>query len=380
LIVIRIVVFCLGGVLALNALFSAIRAFVVPRGATDRLVRIVFVVMRYAFALVLWRRSKKTRERALAYLAPITLLTLPVVWLASLLLGYTGIYWALGRASWNDAFDTSRLSLLSLSSNVGALTAGPVFAFSETAFSVLLAAILVAYLPTMYSAFSQREAAVTGLETRAGSPPTPLKMIVRYYTIRGMDEISEIWEEWQAWFEVVEETHTALQPLVLYRSPQPNRSWITAAGSVLDSAAIVASTLDRPRDPRAELCIRAGYICLQRIASVFDIPYDPDPSPSDPISVSRAEYDAVYEALAASGVPLRPDRDHAWRDFAGWRVNYDIPLVALTVLVMAPPAPWSSDRVAYDPSRLRRARSAAIEVATEMLNRRLATESQHGPG
>jgi hypothetical protein len=66
--------------------------------------------------------------------------------------------------------------------------------------------------------------------------------------------------------------------------------------------------------------------------------------PQDPISISRSEFDAVYDRLAAKGVPLKPDRDQAWLDFAGWRVNYDPVLLALADLTMAPPAPWSSDR------------------------------------
>ena len=45
-----------------------------------------------------------------------------------------------------------------------------------------------------------------------------------------------------------------------------------------------------------------------------------------------------------SGVPLIADRDQAWRDFAGWRVNYDTVLLALAAMTMAPYAPWSSDR------------------------------------
>jgi len=60
--------------------------------------------------------------------------------------------------------------------------------------------------------------------------------------------------------------------------------------------------------------------------------------------VAREEYDAVYDRLAAAGMDLNPDRDQAWRDFAGWRVNYDVVLIALCALVMAPYAPWSSDR------------------------------------
>ena len=43
-------------------------------------------------------------------------------------------------------------------------------------------------------------------------------------------------------------------------------------------------------------------------------------------------------------MPLKADRDQAWRDFSGWRVNYDAVLLALANLTGAPPAPWSSDR------------------------------------
>ena len=41
---------------------------------------------------------------------------------------------------------------------------------------------------------------------------------------------------------------------------------------------------------------------------------------------------------------LERDRDQAWRDFAGWRVNNDTTLLALAGLTMAPHALWSSDR------------------------------------
>jgi hypothetical protein len=52
----------------------------------------------------------------------------------------------------------------------------------------------------------------------------------------------------------------------------------------------------------------------------------------------------MYDQLAAQGVPLKPDREQAWHDFRGWRVNYDLALLGLARLTMAPYAPWSSDR------------------------------------
>ena len=63
-----------------------------------------------------------------------------------------------------------------------------------------------------------------------------------------------------------------------------------------------------------------------------------------PISISRDEFEAVLYRLQGAGLPLKEDREQAWQDFAGWRVNYDHTLLALCSLVMAPPAFWSSDR------------------------------------
>ncbi|MCU1345426.1 MAG: hypothetical protein JWL70_1692, partial [Acidimicrobiia bacterium] len=48
----------------------------------------------------------------------------------------------------------------------------------------------------------------------------------------------------------------------------------------------------------------------------------------------------------AIGIPLKEDRERAWADFAGWRVNYDTVLVSLAKMVYAPPGVWSSDRPA----------------------------------
>jgi hypothetical protein len=196
----------------------------------------------------------------------------------------------------------------------------------------------------MYSAFSRREAAVNMLDVRAGSPPSAVEMIARYYRIRGLDQLHEIWTTWEMWFADVEETHTSLAALPFFRSPQPDRSWITAAGAVLDAASLVDSALNIPRDAHSNLCIRAGYLALRRIADFFQIQYNPDPTAVDPISISREEFDTACDQLAAAGVPLKPDRDLAWRNFAGWRVNYDTALLALAGLCMAPYAPWSSDR------------------------------------
>jgi hypothetical protein len=186
------------------------------------------------------------------------------------------------------------------------------------------------------------------LEVRAGSPPSGVEMLERFAILGRLNALSdEVWTRWEGWFVDVEETHTSFPALAFFRSPQPDHSWVTAAGAVLDAASLMVATVDCERPVQAELCIRAGYLALRRIAAFYRIPFDADPAPTDPISVTREEFDAVWDRLAGQGVPLKSDRDQAWRDFAGWRVNYDTVLLALAGLTEAPYAPWSSDRATH---------------------------------
>ena len=346
MLIIRISVFGLGVLIATGTLVSAIRTFVLPRSAPDQITRIVFVAMRRLFELRLRRaRTYAERDQALALYAPFSLLALPPTWLALVLLGYMGMFWALGVPSWREAFRISGSSLLTLGIASREDLLQTLLMFSEAAIGLILVALLIAYLPTMYAAFSQREALVTLLEVRAGSPPSAVEMIQRYQRIHGLDRLGDLWAAWEVWFAQLEESHSSLPALAFFRSPQPDHSWVTASGAVMDAAALLTAAVDVPLDPRAMLCIRAGYLALRRISDFFGIQHNPDPHyPAEPISVTREEFNAACEDLAAQGVPLKADRDQAWRDFAGWRVNYDRVLIALCAITTAPTAPWSSDR------------------------------------
>lgn len=344
-IVLRLLTFLFGAYLVVWTLASAIRSFVLPRSDNVFLTRIVArSIFSFFLLLVRFAHSYTERDRLMAFFSPVTLLSLPVVWLSSVSLGYTLMFWAVGVRPWYEAYLLSGSSLLTLGFAAVDNLAEMLLAFSEATIGLGLVAILIAYLPTMFTAFTEREAAVSMLEIYASTPPSAVDMIKRMHRIHGLDFLSEVWKTWERWFVDLEQTHTSLIMLVFFRSPHVGQSWVVAAGTVLDAASITASTLDRPRDPHAELCIRAGYLALRSIVNFFGLPYNPDPAPDDPISVTRAEFDAVCAELLEIGVPLKADREQAWRDFAGWRVNYDTVLRILAGLTMAPEAPWSGDR------------------------------------
>ena len=182
------------------------------------------------------------------------------------------------------------------------------------------------------------------MATRAGTPPRAVELLQRAHLIGSFEALDPLWDRFHFWFAEIEETHTSLPLLNFFRSPSPEQSWVTASGAVLDAAALLNSTVDAGWHPMAGLCVRSGYVALRAVADYFGMDHPADPAPDDPITISRAEWEDACRELESVGVPLRADRDQAWRDFAGWRVNYDTVLVTLAGFLVAPYAQWSSDR------------------------------------
>jgi hypothetical protein len=357
MLLIQSAVFLLGLILVIRTILSSVRTFVLPRSQQENLTRYVFLFVRFGLERLMQITSASTyeqRDRILAFYAPLGMLTLLPVWYALVGIGYALMFWAVGVPSWFEAFRESGSSLLTLGfAPVDGLPA-TILAFTEALTGLILVAMLIAYLPTIYSAFQRREELVTLLEVRAGSPPSVAEMIERFYRIHGLARLTEVWSTWEVWFADMEESHTSLASLIHFRAPNPRRHWVTAAGAVLDCASFTASTLDQPRDAQAELCIRAGYLALRAIGDLLGFHSNPNPRPTDPISIKPEEFFAVYDHLAQIGVPLKRDREQCWRDFAGWRVNYDEVLLGLADVTMAPFALWSSDRCAGKARELRR--------------------------
>ncbi len=309
------------------------------------------------------KRPFVERDATLSVLAPLSFVLLPFAWVFLTVAGFTAVQWGVAGGSIRDAFLVSGSSMLTLGVKFRQGLPVAIFSFIQAAIGLILVALLISYLPTIYGLYSRREILVGKLESRAGIPPSPFEMLQRYHRIGALDVIdNDLFEPWEQWFVELEESHSTFITLAFFRSPRSERSWITSAGAVLDTAALYQAVLDRPSSSRASLCLRSGFLALRRTASLFGMPIDHSPNPTDPISVSRAEFDVLVEELAAAGIPVKTDRDQAWRDFSGWRVNYDRALVSLCKLVVAPPGVWSSDRpgVRYVPRLIRRHGRAAV--------------------
>ena len=371
----QILWFALGIGLLLLVFDSVIRTFVLPRAATPVVTRTVFIVLRWCFNLVArMARTYNGRDSVMSLFGPIGLLTLPAVWSVMVLVAYTAMFHALGVRGFERAFEMSGSSLFTLGFVRPPDLATNILAFLEAATGLTVLGLLIAYLPTIYSSFSRREVLVAQLEVRAGNPPSGVHLLVQSQRMERFHLLDDFWVTWQQWFTELEETHTSLGVLSFFRSPQGHRSWVTASGAVLDGASLRLAAVDLPFDPEAGICVRAGFFALRAIADYYGIPYDPDPQPGDPISITKDEFLQACDELVDGRDP-RPRRPRCGvvrlhrlarelrRPAAGaGRLHHD----AVRAVVVGPLAPL--------PPR----RAAATSRRSRPSSRRMTAEARRG--
>ncbi|SFQ33721.1 hypothetical protein [Hymenobacter arizonensis] len=338
----RVIVGVSGTMLVVATVSSAIRAFILPRNEVVRLNVWVFVGVRTLFdAAAKLANSYDRRDRIMAHYAPVALVALPVVWEALVSLGYTGIYWALGEGSWYYCYRLSNNSLLTLGSFSTTNMPAAALTYSEATLGLLLLTLLLSYLPTIYQAFSRRETTVTRIELRAGTPASAATLLCWLNNSGSLQDDDAQWEQWEQWFVEIEESHTSLPILTFFRSPQPGRSWVIAAGLLLETANLFFSALDEPRPRQAELTFKAGCVALNRVYRFFSEQAGTEPRAllpeESPVrEAERADFDKHCDALVAAGLPVRSDRDAAWVHYQELRNRYVSALDFLATLTMAP--------------------------------------------
>ncbi len=337
----RVLGFVLGLMVVVGTLSSVFTTLVVPRAGSSRLLRAISKVMvREADHVVRLLRTYESRDRVMSVVGPFCMVLLFVVWLSSLVVGFGLVAWWLSGSSLLHSFSASASSVFTLGIATLQHRSSELIELVAAGTGLLVVALEIAYLPTLYSAFSARETEVTLLGTRAGIPAWGPEILARHHWFRITAELPELYLDWERWAAAVAESHTNYPSLMWFRSPVPRRSWLTALVAMLDAAAMQDALTPSSSPRQARIYLQMGINTLRSLAGALHIAYDPDPLPDAPIRLTYDEYLVGVERLQQVGFPFERTPEEAWRHFAGWRVNYESIVDALTELVMPPPAPW----------------------------------------
>ncbi len=341
----RVLLLLAGLILVLGTLGSVIRTVIVPRATPSRLSAAVAAAVQGAAALLARTRGDyMARDGILAQAAPLFLVLRLVIWIGLLVAGFAALLWAADGSSVASALRLSASSILplGLARASSGLTTGIVFL--EAASGVIVVALQISYLPTLYSSFNRRETLVTMLNSSSGSPPWGPEILARHALIDNLDNLTQLYHDWEQWAADLAESHTTYTTLLYFRSPEPRTSWILALLACMDAAALQLALDPLSAPAAARPFIRMAIVCLRSLARVTGIPFNPDPLPGDPIELTMEEFE--YGVARMTAVGWEPERTVAvaWPEFRGWRVNYESVAYALAALIDAPPGPWAGRR------------------------------------
>jgi hypothetical protein len=343
----RIAVLLVGvAILVINAA-GVITVLIVPRspsGLATMPMRAVRATFRGVARLT---RTYSTMDRILALSEPVALVMLLASWLAVAIAGFTLVNWGIGSSTVARAFSEAGSSVFTLGFTQSNTAASHLVDFVAAGAGLVLVALQIAYLPSIYGAYNRRETLVTLLESRAGAPAWGPELLIRHHLVGLIDNLPELFAEWERWAADVAESHTSYPSLLYLRSPRSQNSWVVSLIAVMDAAAIALAVDPDGAPIEARMVLRMGFTCLRDIALVTKIPFDADPSPDDPILLPEGEFASAYARLREIGYAETRTEEEAWSHFRGWRVNYEGVAYALAMALNAPPARWSGPRTLF---------------------------------
>jgi succinate dehydrogenase hydrophobic anchor subunit len=333
---------------------SVITTVVVPRRSRARVSRAVDALVNGVYRTVTRGLGDyASRDRWLASRASATILAQLVAWLVLFYVGFALMLLPFDHRAVGHAFAQAGSSMFTLGyagPNSAPLTA---IDYVAAATGMIVVALQVGYLPTLYAAFNRRETEVTLLVSRAGSPPWGPEILAR--TRFGIPEggtgvdMAGFYEGWERWAADVAESHTNYPILTRFRSPHELSSWLVALLAVLDSAALwLALAPGTAPTIQCRLCLRMGFTALRSIAASVGLEVDEDPDPDSPLQLSYDEFRDGVDRIASTSFSLERSAEQAWPDFRGWRVNYESVAYALADRLDAVPGPWTGPRSTGD--------------------------------
>jgi hypothetical protein len=338
----------LGCILTLVILWDVFETIILPRRVSRR-IRLTRLYYMGSWTLLSGAarrlRPGKLRERYLGFFGPLSLLMLFVIWGLFLIVGFAMIHWALGsRINVPGGASNFRTDLYFSGTTFFTLGLGDIAPHSALAraFTVFEAgtgfgflAIVIGYLPVIYQAFSRREANISLLDARAGSPPSASELLVRHGRDKSMGALTDLLRDWERWSAELLESHLSYPVLVYFRSQHENQSWLAALTTILDTCSLVIAGVEHGPVWQAKMTFAMSRHALVDLAQVFNTaPRAPD---SDRLPPPQLEQ--MRRNLSAAGVTLR-NGDEAEMKLAELRRMYEPYINSMAEYLFMRLPPW----------------------------------------
>ena len=306
-----------GTVLLAVVLLDAFQSIILPRRPVGRfrITRIFFVStwQPWKWIASLWR-SRSAREQFYSIYGPLSLLMLIFWWAFLLTTGFGFVFFGL-RLAFHDPmignagrwahlrscmyYSGTTIFTLGLGDVLPQSHVARLLTVTEAGTGLGFVALVIGYVPVLYTAFSQREILVALLDARAGSPPTAVELLLRHDFPEGPQTLRALLADWEGWCAQMLETHISYPILCYYRSQHDNQSWLAALTAILDACALMIATMNGQETRQAQLTFAIGRHTLVDLVHVFHQEARERQFRETPLSrLSEADLSRLHEMLA----------------------------------------------------------------------------------
>lgn len=307
----------LGLGLILTTLWDAFEAVILPRRVTRtfRLTRLFYrASWRMWAAFVPLVIAPRRRDLFFSYYGPLSLLFLFVCWALALILGFSLVHWGIGSAvvaaNGDGGFLTdlymsgTTFFTLGLGDVVPRTTLARFITVTEGGLGFGFLALIIGYLPVIYTAFSRREIGIALLDARAGSPPSAGELLRRHSAPGGAEALQQLLHEWERWSAEILESHLSYATLAFFRSQHNNQSWLMALTTILDATALMIAGQEGACVRQAKLTFAGARHAAVDLAQIFSAP-----PKSIPERLPHEKFLELQKSLADVGLKCRGPED-----------------------------------------------------------------------
>lgn len=344
----RIVAAVLGVLLIVLVAQDGFETIVLPRRVSRkvRLARLFYTSSWQLWSLPARKmRAGNRREYYLSFYGPLSLLLLLAIWAAGFVIGFGLLQWGLSsgvQAPHQDGglgtylyFSGTTFITLGLGDVTPLSGLGRLLTVVESGLGFAFLALMIGYVPIIYQAFSRREANISRLDARAGSPPTATAMLQRHYLTKNPEELLQFLREWERWCAELLESHLSYPVLAYYRSQHERQSWLAALTTILDVSALIMVGIEGiPKKPAKFTFALARHAAVD-LLQVFGAA----PTPRDGDRLSSTDFTHLHSVLLESGIMLS-DGAAAEKRLAELRAMYEPFVDGLSRRLLMPLPQW----------------------------------------
>lgn len=298
---------------------DAFLAILLPRTVSgSRRLAPRFTNRLWSLANLLVRPGTKNEDVWLSLFGPLSIVLLLGLWATIMIIGFAMITYGLqlptsqGLLDLNTSIYASGVTFFTLGFGDIVFTTelGRVVSVIEAGTGFGFLAIIISYLPVLYQSFSRREVLITLMDARGGSPPSGAELLARFAEKEDWDGLTDWLQRWETWSAELLETHLSYPTLAYYRSQHSDTSWLCAMTAVMDSCAILLSTI--PQSESCKVTQRQAHLTLAMCRhAVVDLSQIFGIAPSKVVNrLNESAFAEVDARLRSAGIHMQ-DGSHA---------------------------------------------------------------------